>query len=112
MTGREVWISVEDSTLIVGPPQAGKGVGVVVLLTVAVHGSAIVASTRPDTHRQTLAARGRRGPVYLRDPQGMTGDGTTMCGHRSAAERDPLRTILRARAWRPAVPTEPLSLAH
>jgi type IV secretion system protein VirD4 len=67
--GLEVWSSVEDSTLILGPPRSGKGLHVVINAILDAPGSVITTATRPDNIAATLRARERLGPVAVFDPQ-------------------------------------------
>lgn len=67
--GREVWSSVEDSTLILGPPRSGKGLHVVINAILDAPGAVITTATRPDNIAATLRARQRIGPVAVFDPQ-------------------------------------------
>jgi type IV secretory pathway TraG/TraD family ATPase VirD4 len=67
--GRDLWCSVEDSALLVGPPRMGKGVHVVIPWVLDAPGPVVATSTRPDTLAVTMRARGRRGPVAIFDPQ-------------------------------------------
>lgn len=67
--GRDLWCSVEDSVLLVGPPRMGKGLHVVIPWVLDAPGPVIATSTRPDTLAVTLHARARRGPVAIFDPQ-------------------------------------------
>ncbi|QAY68794.1 type IV secretory system conjugative DNA transfer family protein [Xylanimonas protaetiae] len=69
--GQEVWASVEDSLLLIGPPRSGKGHNVVINMILDAPGAVITTATRPDTIAVTLAARQRRGPVAVFDPQQM-----------------------------------------
>jgi len=67
--GRDLWCSVEDSALLVGPPRMGKGVHVVIPWVLDAPGPVVATSTRPDTLAVTMHARARRGPVAIFDPQ-------------------------------------------
>ncbi|MGJ0223676.1 type IV secretory system conjugative DNA transfer family protein, partial [Streptococcus pyogenes] len=67
--GRELWCSVEDSALLVGPPRMGKGLHVVIPWVLDAPGPVLTTSTRPDTLAVTMRARARRGPVAIFDPQ-------------------------------------------
>lgn len=69
LRGQDVWCTVEDSVLLVGPPRMGKGVHVVIPWVLDAPGAVVATSTRPDTLAVTLAARRRRGPVAVFDPQ-------------------------------------------
>jgi type IV secretion system protein VirD4 len=66
---REVWASVEDSMLVVGPPRAGKGLHLVIPALLGAPGAVVTTSTRPDNLAVTMAARAERGPVAVFDPQ-------------------------------------------
>lgn len=67
--GCEVWASVEDSILLVGPPRSGKGLHVVIPAILDAPGAVVTTSTRPDNLTATLRARERTGPVAVFDPQ-------------------------------------------
>jgi type IV secretion system protein VirD4 len=97
-TGIELFGSVEDSYLYLGPPRSGKGVNLVIPQCRHAPGPVIVTSTRPDTLAATLEARAGRGPMHIFDPQGIS-------NHRDALRwspvhgcADPLTAIMRARA--------------
>nr|WP_166355044.1 type IV secretory system conjugative DNA transfer family protein [Phytoactinopolyspora limicola] len=67
--GRNVWATVEDSILLIGPPRSGKGLHVVINAILDAPGPVITTSTRPDNLTVTLAAHQRQGPVAVFDPQ-------------------------------------------
>lgn len=68
--GREVWVSVEDSMVILGPPRSGKGLHLVIPMILDAPGAVVSTSTRPDNLTVTLRAREKRGgPVAVFDPQ-------------------------------------------
>ncbi|MCF4123674.1 TraM recognition domain-containing protein [Antribacter sp. KLBMP9083] len=67
--GRQVWASVEDSMLVLGPPRSGKGLHLVINAVLDAPGAVATTSTRPDTLAVTLAARQQVGPVAVFDPQ-------------------------------------------
>jgi len=67
--GRELWATVEDSVLLIGPPRSGKGLHVVINAILDAPGAVVTTSTRPDNLAATLRARERRGPVAVFDPQ-------------------------------------------
>ncbi|MCU0277326.1 MAG: TraM recognition domain-containing protein [Candidatus Nanopelagicales bacterium] len=71
--GRELWCSVEDSALLVGPPRMGKGLHVVIPWVIDAPGPVVATSTRPDTLAVALHARARRGAVAIFDPQRLAG---------------------------------------
>lgn len=70
---RELWCSVEDSALLVGPPRMGKGLHVVIPWVLDAPGAVVTTSTRPDTLAVTFHARSERGPVAIFDPQCLAG---------------------------------------
>ncbi len=67
--GKDVWASVEDSVLVLGPPRSGKGLHVVINSILDAPGAVITTSTRPDNLTATMKARERRGPIAVFDPQ-------------------------------------------
>jgi type IV secretory pathway TraG/TraD family ATPase VirD4 len=71
--GAELWCSVEDSALLVGPPRMGKGLHVVIPWVLDAPGPVVTTSTRPDTLAVTYGARARSGPVAIFDPQQLAG---------------------------------------
>jgi type IV secretion system protein VirD4 len=70
--GREIWASVEDSILVIGPPRSGKGLHLVINAILDAPGAVITTSTRPDNIAATIRARRERGPVAVFDPQRLT----------------------------------------
>ncbi|MGV8965229.1 MAG: type IV secretory system conjugative DNA transfer family protein [Cellulomonas sp.] len=74
MRGRDLWCSVEDSALLVGPPRMGKGLHVVIPWVLDAPGPVVATSTRPDTLAVTMHARDKsKGPVAIFDPQRLAG---------------------------------------
>lgn len=71
--GGELWCTVEDSVLLVGPPRMGKGLHLVIPWVLDAPGPVITTSTRPDTLAITARQRRRRGPVAIFDPQRLAG---------------------------------------
>jgi type IV secretion system protein VirD4 len=67
--GTDVWASVEDSILVIGPPRSGKGAHIVINAILDSPGPVVTTSTRPDNLTATLRARQRVGPVAVFDPQ-------------------------------------------
>jgi type IV secretion system protein VirD4 len=67
--GRAVWVSVEDSILLLGPPRSGKGAHVVINAILDAPGAVVATSTRPDNLATTIQARMDKGPVAVFDPQ-------------------------------------------
>jgi type IV secretory pathway TraG/TraD family ATPase VirD4 len=73
LRGRELWSSVEDSVLLVGPTRAGKGLHLVIPWVLDAPGPVVATSTRPDTLAVTLRQRRRHGTVAIFDPQRLAG---------------------------------------
>lgn len=97
--GQEIWASVEDSILVVGPPRSGKGLHLVINAILDAPGSVVTTSTRPDNITATLPARTDRGPVAVFDPQRLTADLELPAGNRWSLVRgcaDPLTAMIRA----------------
>ncbi|SEE94657.1 TraM recognition domain-containing protein [Jiangella alba] len=67
--GRQVWVTVEDSILLIGPPRSGKGVHIVISAILDAPGAVVTTSSRPDNVAATMRARERRGPVAVFDPE-------------------------------------------
>jgi type IV secretory pathway TraG/TraD family ATPase VirD4 len=65
---RQVWLSVEDSLLVLGPPRSGKGMNVVVPMIVEAPGAVITASRFTDNITLTIKERERHGPVAVFAP--------------------------------------------
>jgi len=95
--GKEVWASVEDSILLIGPPRSGKGAHVVINMILDAPGAVVTTSTRPDNLTATLRAREKIGPVAVFDPQHLA-EGVP-AGLRWSPIRgceDPLTAMIRA----------------
>lgn len=73
LRGRDLWCTVEDSALVVGPPRMGKGLHLVVPWILDAPGPVVATSTRPDSLAVTLRHRRARGPVAIFDPQQLAG---------------------------------------
>ncbi|PRY63294.1 TraM-binding TraD/TraG-like protein [Knoellia remsis] len=96
--GKQVWASVEDSILLLGPPRSGKGLHVVINAILDAPGAVVTTSTRPDNLTATLRARQQDGrPVGVFDPQHLA-EGVPS-GLRWSPVRgceDPLTAMIRA----------------
>lgn len=95
--GVDVWASVEDSILLIGPPRSGKGLHVVINSILAAPGAVVTTSTRPDNVTATIRERQRIGPVAVFDPQRLAEgipSGLRWSPIRGCA--DPLTAMIRA----------------
>lgn len=95
--GMEVWASVEDSILLLGPPRSGKGLHVVINAILDAPGAVVTTATRPDNIAATVTARQKVGPVAVFDPQRLA-EGLP-AGLRWSPVRgcaDPLTAMIRA----------------
>ena len=96
--GGQVWATVEDSILLIGPPRSGKGLHIVINAILDAPGAVITTSTRPDNLTATLRARARKGPVAVFDPQQLAPG--LPSGLRWSPVRgcqDPLTAMIRAK---------------
>lgn len=93
-----VWASMEDSILLIGPPRSGKGLHVVINAILDAPGAVVTTSTRPDNLTATLKARSAEGrPLAVFDPQHLA-EGVP-AGLRWSPIRgceDPLTAMIRA----------------
>ena len=64
--GREIWASVEDSILVIGPPRSGKGLHLVINAILDAPGAVVTTSTRPDNIAATIDARKERASRRVR----------------------------------------------
>lgn len=99
--GREIWASVEDSILVIGPPRSGKGLHLVINAILDAPGSVVTTSTRPDNIVATINARQERGPVAVFDPQHLTAglpiiDGSGVRWSPIRGCEQPLTAMIRA----------------
>lgn len=96
--GGQVWATVEDSILVIGPPRAGKGLFLAVNMILDAPGAVITTSTRSDNLTVTMKARKRLGPVAVFDPQQLAPglpSGLRWSPVRGCA--DPLTAMIRAK---------------
>lgn len=71
--GMDVYVSIEDSVALEGPPRSGKGYRVLISAILDWSGPLITTSTTNDNLTATLQMRKRRGQVHVLDPQGLSG---------------------------------------
>lgn len=96
--GGQIWATVEDSILLIGPPRAGKGYFVAVNAILDAAGAVITTSTRPDNLTATMKARARKGKVAVFDPQQLApGLAAGMRWSPVRGCQDPLTAMIRAK---------------
>ncbi len=71
--GMDVYVSIEDSVALEGPPRSGKGYRVLIPAILDWSGPLITTSTTNDNLTATLRMRQRRGDVHVFDPQRLSG---------------------------------------
>ncbi|WMY80039.1 TraM recognition domain-containing protein [Citricoccus sp. I39-566] len=76
--GSAVWSSLEESVVLIGPPRSGKGLHLLIGAILDAPGPVITTSSRADNLAATATLRAAKGPVALFDPQGLTGQPTTL----------------------------------
>lgn len=76
--GHEVFASLEESIVLIGPPRSGKGVHLLIGAILDAPGPVITTSSRADNLGATAELRKKKGPVALFDPQGLTGQPSTL----------------------------------
>lgn len=83
--GVEVWMSIEDTLLIIGPPRSGKGTNFVIPLLHAAPGALVTTSVRPDNVKLAMRQRERMGSrAHVFDPAAL------VSGIGKAVKWDPL----------------------
>ncbi|MFW0168765.1 type IV secretory system conjugative DNA transfer family protein [Rothia sp. P4278] len=70
---QDVWQTLEDSVVVLGPPRSGKGFYLVVNRILDSPGAVITTSTRGDNVAMTYKKRQEVGPCIVFDPQGLSG---------------------------------------
>ncbi|SNS53974.1 Type IV secretory pathway, VirD4 component, TraG/TraD family ATPase [Micrococcales bacterium KH10] len=73
-----VWLSMEDACLVYGPPRSGKGLAIFTAHIIEAPGAVVTTSSRGDNMEATILARSKIGPVYVFDPEQVTGRQTTI----------------------------------
>jgi type IV secretion system protein VirD4 len=80
-----IWMSVEDTLLIIGPPRSGKGTNFVIPLLHGAQGALVTTSVRPDNVKLAMRQRERMGSkAHVFDPAAL------VSGIGSAVKWDPL----------------------
>lgn len=94
----DVYVSIEDSVVLEGPPRGGKGFRVLIPAIIDWAGPLITTSTTNDNLTATLRSRERRGTVHVFDPQGLSGLPRTLRFSPIAGCEDALVATQRGRA--------------
>ncbi|WP_413543333.1 type IV secretory system conjugative DNA transfer family protein [Citricoccus nitrophenolicus] len=76
--GSAVFSCLEESVVLIGPPRSGKGLHLLIGAILDAPGPVITTSSRADNLAATASLRAAKGPVALFDPQGLTGQPTTL----------------------------------
>lgn len=71
--GKDVYVSIEDSVALIGPPRSGKGYRVLISAILDWSGPLVTTSTTNDNLTATMRMRQQRGEVHVFDPQGLSG---------------------------------------
>ncbi|WP_169582092.1 MULTISPECIES: TraM recognition domain-containing protein [Microbacterium] len=96
--GVDVYVSIEDSVALEGPPRSGKGYRVLISAILDWTGPLITTSTTNDNLTATLRMRQRRGDVHVFDPQGLSGIAHPLRISPIAGCEDPLVAMQRGTA--------------
>ncbi|WP_243076405.1 type IV secretory system conjugative DNA transfer family protein [Microbacterium sp. SS28] len=96
--GMDVFVSIEDSVALEGPPRSGKGYRVLISAILDWSGPLITTSTTNDNLTATLRMRERRGDVHVFDPQGLSGVRHPLRVSPIAGCEDPLVAMQRGAA--------------
>ncbi len=96
--GQDVYVSIEDSVALEGPPRSGKGYRVLISAILDWSGPLITTSTTNDNLTATMRMRQTRGTVHVFDPQGLTGTRHPLRVSPIAGCEDPLVSMQRGAA--------------
>ncbi len=96
--GNDVYVSIEDSVGLEGPPRSGKGYRVLISAILDWSGPLITTSTTNDNLTATHRMRQRRGDVHVFDPQGLSGTRHPLRINPIAGCEDPLVAMQRGTA--------------
>ncbi|GAA1979258.1 type IV secretory system conjugative DNA transfer family protein [Microbacterium pumilum] len=96
--GLDVFVSIEDSVALEGPPRSGKGYRVLISAILDWSGPLITTSTTNDNLTATMRMRQARGAVHVFDPQGLSGVRDTLRINPIAGCEDPLVAMQRGSA--------------
>lgn len=96
--GMDVYVSIEDSVALEGPPRSGKGYRILISAILDWAGPLITTSTTNDNLTATLQMRRRRGEVFVFDPQQLSGIRDRLRIDPIAGCEDPLVAVQRGSA--------------
>ncbi len=96
--GADVFVSIEDSVALEGPPRSGKGYRVLISAILDWSGPLITTSTTNDNLTSTMRMRERRGQVHVFDPQRLSGVRHPLRVSPTAGCEDPLVAMQRGNA--------------
>ncbi|WP_194421534.1 type IV secretory system conjugative DNA transfer family protein [Microbacterium abyssi] len=96
--GRDVYVSIEDSVALEGPPRSGKGYRVLISAILDWSGPLITTSTTNDNLTATMHMRQHRGQTHVFDPQGLSGIRHPLRVSPLAGCEDPLVAMQRGNA--------------
>lgn len=96
--GMDVYVSIEDSVALEGPPRSGKGYRVLISAILDWSGPLITTSTTNDNLTATMRMRQQRGTVHVFDPQGLSGIRHPLRVSPLAGCTDPLVAMQRGNA--------------
>ncbi len=96
--GTDVYVSIEDSVALEGPPRSGKGYRILISAILDWAGPLVSTSTTNDNLTATLRMRQRRGEVFVFDPQNLSGIKDTISIDPIAGCEDPLVAVQRGAA--------------
>lgn len=96
--GTDVFVSIEDSVALEGPPRSGKGYRVLISAILDWAGPLVTTSTTNDNLTATMGMRQRRGQVFVFDPQNLSGIRDTVRIDPIAGCQDPLVAVQRGTA--------------
>ncbi len=94
----DVYVSIEDSVALEGPPRSGKGYRVLISAILDWSGPLITTSTTNDNLTATMRMRQQRGQVHVFDPQGLSGIRDTLRISPLVGCDDPLIAMQRGDA--------------
>ena len=96
--GMDVFVSIEDSVALEGPPRSGKGYRVLISAILDWSGPLVTTSTTNDNLTATMRMRQQRGEVFVFDPQDLSGIRDTVRIDPIAGCEDPLVAVQRGAA--------------